>query len=47
MIARDRPRGLEIPVPARDRFRLRLAEHGDVDLAVLVVGRTGQWFHRR
>lgn len=34
-------------VIARDRFRLRLAEHGDVDLAVLVVGRTGQWFHRR
>lgn len=37
MIASNGPRGLKIPVPARDRLRLRLAEHGDMDFTVLII----------
>ena len=33
-----RPGRFEIPVPGRERFLLRCAEHVDVDFAVLVVG---------
>ena len=38
VIARDRPRRFEIPMPGGDGLALRLAKHGDVNLAILVVG---------